>query len=50
MITINHCKKCNSDFMIPEEFSDGLDTTVFLCPECHSRFWEKLSDMTIMKK
>jgi len=50
MITINHCKRCNSDFMIPEEFFDGLDTTMFVCPECHSRLWEKISDMSIMKK
>jgi hypothetical protein len=36
--------------MIPEEYFDGLDTTMFLCPECHSRLWKKLYDMSIMKK
>ena len=50
LITINHCKKCDNDFMIPEEFFDGLNTTMFVCPECHSHNWKKLSDMSIMKK
>jgi hypothetical protein len=48
MITINHCKNCDSDFMIPEEFFDGLDTTMFVCPECHSPRWQKLSDLSVM--
>jgi len=50
MITINHCKHCKSDFMIPEEHFDGLDTTMFVCPECHSTDWIKISDMSVMKK
>ena len=45
MITINHCRTCNTDFMIPAEYSDGLDITMFLCPNCKSRDWEKLSDL-----
>lgn len=52
MITINHCKKCHSDFMIPEELTVGLDNTMFVCPHCHSREWMKLSEMdkSIMRK
>jgi len=50
MITINHCKDCESDFMIPVEYFDGFDTTMFVCPECHSPHWMKISDMSIMKK
>ncbi|MCJ7571737.1 MAG: hypothetical protein MUO82_07660 [Candidatus Thermoplasmatota archaeon] len=50
MITINHCKTCGNDFMIPKEYFDGIDTTMFVCPECYSRHWKKLSDMSIMKK
>jgi len=49
MITINHCKRCEADFMIPAEYFDGLNTR-FVCPECHSSHWAKLSEMSIMKK
>ena len=42
MITINICSKCGAQFMIPTEYSDGLDTTFFVCPECFSKHWEKL--------
>ena len=50
MITINHCQSCDSDFMIPEEFFDGLDKTMFVCPECHSPRWQKLSDLSVLFK
>ncbi len=45
MITINHCRTCDTDFMIPTEYFDGLDITMFVCPNCKSRDWEKLSDL-----
>jgi len=44
VITINHCRNCDTDFMIPAEYSDGLDITMFLCPNCKSRNWVKLTD------
>lgn len=44
MITINHCRHCDTDFMIPAEYSNGLDITMFLCPNCKSRNWGKLTD------
>ena len=50
MITINHCKSCRSDFIIPKQISDGLSTTMFVCPDCHSHDWVKISDFSIMKK
>jgi len=48
MITINVCSECGSQFLIPMEYSDGLDTTFFVCPECFSKHWEKLSDSPIL--
>ena len=50
MITIHHCMNCGSNFLIPEEYGDGIDTTLFLCPECHSTHWEKLSDSPLISK
>ena len=47
MITINHCLHCGSDFLIPMEWSDGLDITIFVCPECSSKNWIKLSDSSL---
>lgn len=47
MITINHCLHCGSNFMIPAEWTDGLDITFFVCPECSSRNWIKLSDSSL---
>jgi protein-arginine kinase activator protein McsA len=49
MITINHCLNCGAQFLIPEEFGNGVDVTVFTCPECYSTKWEKLSDSPIVK-
>jgi len=48
MITINCCMKCGTNFLIPMEYSDGLDVTFFVCPECLSKNWEKLSDSPIL--
>ena len=42
MITINHCRNCDTDFMIPMELTDGLDITMFVCPACKSRDWENI--------
>jgi len=50
MITIHLCKHCRSEFLLPKEISDGLSKTFFVCPECNSRDWVKISDMSIMKK
>ena len=47
MITINLCMHCGAQFLIPDEWSDGLDTTLFLCPECSSENWTKLVDSPI---
>ena len=48
MITINHCIKCGTNFLIPMEYSDGLDITFFGCPECLSKNWGKLSDSPVL--
>lgn len=48
MITINHCLNCGANFLIPEEYSNGLDVTLFICPECYSKNWEKLTDSPII--
>jgi hypothetical protein len=45
MITINHCRSCDTDFMLPRELTDGLDITMFVCPNCKSRDWGRLSDL-----
>jgi len=50
MITLNHCNNCETNFMIPIEWSNGLDTTMFVCPECSSKNWMKLSDSPIIKE
>jgi hypothetical protein len=39
MISIHHCNNCEKDFLIPLEISDGLDITIFVCPECKSHNW-----------
>jgi hypothetical protein len=44
MITINHCDNCRNLFMIPTEYFDGIQRTFFICPDCHSRKWRKLTD------
>jgi len=48
MITINICTECGAQFLIPREVTDGLDTTYFVCPECASKHWEKLSDSPLL--
>jgi hypothetical protein len=35
--------------MIPAEYFDGLNT-MFVCPECHSSHWIKISEISIMEK
>jgi DNA-directed RNA polymerase subunit RPC12/RpoP len=50
MITIYYCTDCGTQFLIPKEYTDGLDTTFFACPECTSKHWKKLSDSPIVKE
>jgi DNA-directed RNA polymerase subunit RPC12/RpoP len=49
MITINICSECGAQFLIPREYTDLLDETYFVCPECSSKHWEKLSDSPLLR-
>ena len=52
MITINHCDNCHNLFMIPSEYFDVIKQTRFVCPDCHSPKWRKLTDASykVIKK
>ena len=47
MITINYCLHCGAQFLLPREYTDCLDTTCFVCPECSSKHWTKLDESSI---
>lgn len=50
MITINYCLHCEAQFLLPREYTDCLDTTCFVCPECLSKHWIKLDDSTVLSE
>jgi hypothetical protein len=43
MIPVYHCKNCRYIFMLPQELTNGLDITLYVCPNCKSRNWGKIA-------
>lgn len=50
MITIHYCLHCEAQFLLPREYTDCLDTTCFVCPECFSKHWIKLDDGSFLSE
>jgi DNA-directed RNA polymerase subunit RPC12/RpoP len=43
MITIYHCKTCNTNFMIPMIITNILEVSKIVCPNCKSHDWKRIA-------